>query len=719
MGFPAGYIIPSGYSPGSGFVATGDPFGIKVGLITRIDELHMKCDINVLTGGGVQKEVDLTQPMYGPRSFLGGVPEVGSLVIIGYRRKHKNLYEAMILGYIPTGNRSGLRFDPFSQLDPADVTAEDREAFDDLIGSTVRYKRLKLNPGDVGGMSSAGAEMVLSKDIRFANRAGDLFELRDSDRTIVAQSIHRVEAEAGVHRVSGPIRRSAFWLPPDILTENAQTKKKTLLTQANSYYGTDELQTSGPGMPGSPTKFANSTGQLLDVFNDANEYPPVTYSNGKRTFYPATNPATNFEDSEMYHTTDASMDVLDEIDGFTVQPRSIYIEHALGTTVGNDPHSGMGQRQYGKLLKPKIFDTFDQLTPGNFSMEEVPRNPLSQDIESVTTTGAYLFKIRPPKGVKGDFPFGISVSKQGKLFVQLPGSSVESYADGATKNVSAEINADGAIKMHVGMSSPEKVSLNLTLEGGIVADIGSNADGQAIKIRYHSSYSAEYVGVPDVNDVAYSMAVTGNMETVCSADNVENILGAKSTTVNGGYNIMADRVTTQAQSGYTLNAGESNVLVSGKSQYNYALAVLENIIAGGKISTILAGGMIQNIAAGASVTNVLGGATSLNSAAGAYSVAVGAGGMTLACAAGAVALTAAAGAMSIAAGAGAISIAAGLALNLTAGVAVSFIAPQVLVGGPAAAYGVCRGLPMLPPGAPSLDWITGLPLQGCAVFRSF
>jgi hypothetical protein len=31
---------------------------------------------------------------------------------------------------------------------------------------------------------------------------------------------------------------------------------------------------------------------------------------------------------------------------------------------------------------------------------------------------------------------------------------------------------------------------------------------------------------------------------------------------------------------------------------------------------------------------------------------------------------------------------------------------------------VARGAPMHPPGSPSLDWITGIPLQGSAMVRS-
>lgn len=215
---------PAGHSPGKAFTDKGDPWGMKLGLITRVDEVNMKADVKVVTGGGGDRfEIDLTQGMYGPRSFWGGVPEVNSVVILGYRRKHKQLYEAMILGYIPTGSKLGYRFDPFAQVDPSQIDPDDAENLQALVGSPYRVKRLKLRPGDVGGMSAAGAEFTLTKDVRLYNRAGDFFELRDTDRTLVASSIHRVENESGVTRISGPIRRGAFYTYPDILIPTPST----------------------------------------------------------------------------------------------------------------------------------------------------------------------------------------------------------------------------------------------------------------------------------------------------------------------------------------------------------------------------------------------------------------------------------------------------------------------------------------------------------------
>lgn len=707
---------PSGYVPGKEFTDTGEPYGLKVGIITRVDELELKCDIKVLTGGGERFEVDLTQGLAGPRSFWGGVPEVNSMVIIGYRRRHKQLYEAMILGYLPTGKRSAMRFDPLSSSDPSEVTPEDAELYSKIFSPQTRYKRLMLSPGDVGGMSSSGAEFALTKDVKMVNRAGDLFELRDSDRTLVAQSIHRVENEAGVLRMSGPARRSGFYLPQDIFSSG-----KTLKTSEDRYFGDTILK-----------RFTVSENTVFDVINNAAQFPPVTYSNGRQAHYPVTFPGVDFESPdgagaepytedrlEMTHTTDLTQEVREEIDGFQMYRQPLYIERVLGTLVGNDTSSDTGMQQYGQLLRPKIFDEFRSTGPGNFTTEVVPRSALD-DSEAYTTAGAYLLRIIPPPSPAGRnetiSAFAMAVSKQGKLFVNIPGSRVEKYPSGA-KNVSAEVNMDGALKMRLGASTPDNISLYLSMEGGAVFDFRGGASGAGLTFKTHSSYVVEAQGVPDNNNVAYSESLQGNREAFTSADSTENVLGAKITTVNGGYSIGADRFSVQAQSGFGLNAGGIDVLSSGKSQYQYAQQVLETIVTGGKVSTILAGGLIENLVVGARAINVLGGAMTTNIPAGAYSVTVGSGAISLATAAGALSLSAAAGAVSITAGL-AVAITAGLAMNLTAPTLIALTSAQVLVGAPVAPLGVCRGAPMMPPGSPSLDWITGLPLQGAALFRS-
>lgn len=715
-----------GSIPGKDFVDSVDVSGIKIALITRVDEISMKADLRVITGGGDRFEIDLTQGMAGPRSFWGGVPEENSLVIVGYRRIHKQLYDAVILGYLPVGNKSGLRFDPFLSTDPADISADEVEQFLESFTPTQRFKRLMLRPGDVGGMSSAGSEFVLSKDVRMVNRAGDTVELRDTDRTYIRQSIHSVENDAGVRRISGPIRRGATFLPPDILKADG----KTLRDSTTDYFGQDELQAAGPGVgSGSSARFANTKGQLLDLFNDTQQFPPVTYSSGRRVHYPPTTPGVSVEDPnsgadafvedrlEMSHTSDLGQEVLEEIDGFSMDRRLPYIERVLGTVVGNDLNSTRGQRQYALPLKPRLFPDFTSTALGSFTLEEVNRQPTEPDLEVVNSAGAFLFRIRPPRSV-GENAFVAAVSKQGKFFLNIPGSTVEDYPSGS-KKISMEANLEGALKFFIGASNPDRISLHGTLEGGVHLDIGRDAAGNAVTVRYHSATKTIYEGNPNQDDVTTSIEVRGVKQSNISGAEQKIIEGSKQTVVSGQYQVQSDRFSVNAFSGASINAGEWNQLISGKAQLQYALQVLETIALGGKVSTILAGGLTQTVLAGAISYSALAGAMTFNAPAGAYTVNVGTGAISITTGAGAVALTTGAGAMSLTAGAGALTLTAGLAMNLAASTAISMVAPQILLGGPAAVLGIVRGLPALPPGAPSLDYITGLPLQGSALNRSY
>ena len=718
-----------GKTPGNQF-SDGD-YSIKVAIVQRVDEVNLKADLKILTGTASERfEIGLTQAMFGPRSFWGGIPEVNSLVIIGYRRIQSKIREATILGYLPTAIRTSWRFDPVSPDDPGNVDAADLSTFERLFGKTTRFKRLYLRPGDVGGMSANGSEFALTSDVTLTNRAGDFIELRDSERTLVMSAIHSVRTEAGIRKIGGPIRRGAHFLPHDIFNADGTLKDET--STPNPYFGRDELQAAGPGdTAGVFPRFATNAGAVLDLFNDTTNFPPVTYSNGRRVHYPPTIRGAGLDDldsfadayvedrMEMSHTTDLVQEVLEEVEGFSMDRRLPYIERVYGTVVGNSLNSTRDQRQYSQILKPKLFEDFTSNRIGKFTLEAVDRKPTAPDLEVDTQAGAYLFRIRPPQGISGsDGAFVSAVSKQGKLFLSAPASSVEDFASG-TKNISAEVSLAGALKAYLGASSPNRISAYITMAGGVHLDIGRDAAGNAVTIQYHSGVKTIADGNPNEDDVADDAEIRGIKRLRLTGKKEQFIEGMKTDTVSGMYQVRSDRYNLNAFSGVSLNAGEYNSMISGKTQINYALQVLENIALGGKILTILAGGFTQSVVAGATTFSTLAGATTFNNPAGAFNVVVGTGALSMTVAAGAVTLSTAAGAMSLGAAAGAVSISAGLAINLTAATTISHVAPQILFGGPAAVLGVCRAAPVLPPGVPTLDIITNIPLQGSALVRSW
>ena len=497
--------------------------------------------------------------------------------------------------------------------------------------------------------------------------------------------------------------------------------------ERGTVFGQDDLAAAGI----SPNTFLNTTtSTVLDRINNSTEFPPVTYSNGRQVFYASSNPATNFEDGlnggslraftehrlEVYHESDLEPDVLEEIDGFSVDRRRPYIESILGTVVGNDPYSTMGQRQYGKVLKPKLFDTFEQTSkPDGLRLEECLRPPSTPVDEALNMAAAYLFRISPPRA-ESKGTFGVSVSKQGKLFANIPGSTSENNSE---KNISAEISMEGALKMFLGAMAPDLYSLHLTCEGGVYLDIGSNSRGECITTNFKGAIKQIFKGNGNsVDDVAHSVDIQGNAESHISGSDTQVVKGSYQKTIDGGYTVNAGTVNLKGNNGFNGTFGGWSTTISGKTQNNYADAYKETISTGGKLCTILAGGHTENILSGAKTTNVAAGSVTVNSTAGSYTVSVGTGSISLTTGSGSVAMSTAAGGLSIAAGGGAISITAGLSMTLTATTLVSVISPQILLGGPPAVLGVARGIPMQPPGSPSLDWITGLALQGSTVIRS-
>jgi len=718
-------------SKDSKFMDSGDGvLGLKVALITRVDEINMVADLKVLTGGGDHYEVDLSQAMAGPRSFLGGVPEVNSLVILGYRRKSKQISQGVILGYLPMASRLALNFDPLAPTDPSGVDPDDTAFLASFLGPTVRYKRLRLRPGDVGGMSSQGAEFALTKDAKFVNRAGDFIELRDVDRTLITQAIHKVDNTSGVHEIVGPIRRGQAFLPPDIFGPDGVT----LQTTANRYFGAVDLQAIGPDVMNGPNKYANSNGKVLGFFNNVTDYPPVTYNNGRRVFYPATNVGVNFEDPDtslgalaytekriqISHTTDASQEVRDEIDGFQMSQPRTYIEHVLGTLIGNDALSTNGMRQYGEMLKPQIFDDIwsDSKDPGTFTLNTVPRVPTEPDLEANTTAGAFYFAINPPAQQDKIDPFSCAISKQGKLFLSVPGSVVERYPSGS-KNVSAEVTMGGALKMFLGAETSLGASLIADFAGGIKARIGHLAAGQSIDVEYDCPVKVTHAGSPSDElgqAIALDTTVEGNENKVLTGDYVLNSYGSITETANGRHSIKADTISQSASGGYTGSFGGLSLTVTDKTLLNYAQLVTSNILTGGEIKTILAGALVDTVVAGARTYTTAAGVTTFNNAGGAFAITVGAGAYSVSVGAGAIAMTTAA-AMSLTAAA-TMSLTSTGPVFITSPSLVSINTPSILLGGPPAVLGIARGTPMMPPGAPSLDLLFGIPLMGSAVNRS-
>ena len=683
-----------------------------LGLIVRVDEVMMKCDVKSFNPPGYYYEVELTQAMAGHRSFWGGIPETNSLVVCGWRWTHKNTKNLVILGYHPVANRTGMRFDPFSATDPSQVFDDERSQHDKFFGKTFRTKRLMLRPGDVGGMSSSGSELVLSKDVRITNRAGDLLELRDAERSLVTQSIHRVHQDGAVHLTSGPIRRAATFLPTG------------LLGSANSfdpqYAGLDDLQTMGP----TNGRYVDSTGKAAGFLNNFASFPPTTLANHRQYHYVGTSQGVAWEDlenggtvlaytehrKEFRHVTSGTQEVLGEIDGFDADRPQRYIEQVFGTIVGNDPNGMPGLLQYGKILKPSVFKTFQDNLAGSFELSEANRAIGGQD-ESDTLAGAYMFRLNPPSSPFTNAPFVMAVQKQGKVLVSIPGSNQENQK---TKNISLEANLAGALKAYVGAANPDRVSIHLTTEGGVVLNIGSDQDGNCITTNYRGAVKSSYE-FENPDGVSHSVAVRGNDEMSITGNQKIEVGATYSLNATGAIQLNGSNVTLNALNNYTVNAAAKNLTVSGKTQHQYAESVTEKIATGGFDRTVLLGDHKTTLGAGTHATSVLVGNTEFTNTLGDFKVDIGAGSFGVSIVAGNITMTTLVG--NVAMTGTSIGLTSTTTATITAAASIALTAPIVMIGIPAT-FGVVRGAPMMPPGSPSLDLILGIPLQGSTVILS-
>jgi hypothetical protein len=352
------------------------------------------------------------------------------------------------------------------------------------------------------------------------------------------------------------------------------------------------LEGLGPGNLGDPTKYCNTSGVVNAFFNqgsnlqDGNgfvsEFPPVTYSNQRKVFLASSsanaNPESPLTPGDIYtehrieikHNTDLVQEVLDEIDGFNVdvvQPGgggSSYIEHVMGTVVGNDPHSTDGMATYGRVLKPTLFDSWSTPSPGVFKLIETNRSTMVADTEVNFEAGAYLFRITPPEANSEDDVFAACISKQGKVYLQIPGSVREDTYDG-TKNVSVEAEFGGGIKARIGKEALTGESVRVFCEGSIHFEVGADARGKGFTPVYHCSVDATYLGGNDNDNNALSESIQGNARRAVTGDDVHTVNGSSHLIVDGQITVQGTRVLINGISGYTLNAEEENKLIAGKT----------------------------------------------------------------------------------------------------------------------------------------------------------
>lgn len=712
-----------------------------VGRILHVDTETMVCSIQIETGGiGERADIPLPAPGGGgPRSWSGNIPERGTKVILGWRKYDNRSYVPYIIEFMTVGTYAAREFDPFSTVDPTDAVealAIDPDMEDDVhfnLGVT-RLKLRKAYGGDHMSSASSGGDFLLDRNAHLMNRAGNEFQLRDSDQTAVLQTLNEFVSNAAGYYRRGLIRRSSFNLLPDLAisgfnpaTDDFDKLIEGMFTTGQDSSGKDVRSILTKVRPGTAAfdklrqfGLINEDGTLVEpVDSDPNDlfYPFVVTADGQRQSYTVFGEHENsFADTdtgyvedrvELRHVSNGVMAVTEDGDGVQVDPiPPILIESVMGTVVGNDPYTEPGRSIYKRIITMRVFDDPDQGSPSAGPIFE-PVDTITSQTEADTKALCRLFRVQSPSG-GNQYAFGIT--KEGRVLLHVPKSQAGTSQD---RGKSIDANIAGLVKAIIGVDENTRTSLDLRMLGGVKLDIGSFVDSSdpnspqavSVDLTLRGKIRTTYAGEQGRESI-----IGGSDFRSASGSTMDFIGGNAVRGVGGSISDEAFSITHNAGfGGYKMKcAGDRNQTVLGKTSElfaqirlsTFALADTKTMIAGIDSTTVLAGGIARTVVTG-NITDT--------AATGNYLMAVGTGNMALNVGAGNLAATVGAGNLALSAGAGNATMTAGAIATVVAGTIANIASPVTKIGLSVVGF-VVAGAPG--PGGPHIDYVTGIPILG-------
>jgi len=465
--------------------------------IQSINWEEFRCTIKVLEG---EKEepiydgVELLFPSIGSRHFLGAIPEVGDMCVVGWfvidSTGAAGNKRPAILAWLPKAHYLGHEWIPtqaFNEEEGLLNNPKDRKILDGTI-NRIRHKMRHYEPGNIGASSSQGSDLVLDEGVLLSNRRANEIRLRDQDQALVVRSLQQFHAMSGARIYGGMVQRDARIIPYDLISDGRAWDSPTQLDSAGKPITQFDLKADNStdsyqphplfrkGSLNSKSAFENDVGQNLPTFIDpyklmysanlidenlktSSEIDFNVYGGkailrydveGKKTFTQAT---TEYR-IELNHTTDGTLPVTEQTDGMDIDripnergasDKAPYIEWVLGTVVGNDAFTDGGKKLYGKPLYSNDFGFIDDAT-------DLP-------IENHLAT---LFRIKPIIGE--DAPTYMGFTK---------GGAFRGYI-GTREELGAKLKVEGGLGLEVLGGTDILYGTGLSISGDGSLDIKSN-----------------------------------------------------------------------------------------------------------------------------------------------------------------------------------------------------------------------------------------------------
>lgn len=168
----------------------------------RVNNEKMTCDVQYVYGGqDLMRDVPIGFPFVTRRGFLGGMPEVGTKVIVSLIPTTAANLTPLIIAFLPP-------YFPVYAYNHDKMSTPDAQVpgFRSTKGQT-RVKNQRLYPGEIFLSSDQGSDLRLDEDISISSRKLNEIQLRSSDQSIILNSLQYYRATDASVKIDGMVAR--------------------------------------------------------------------------------------------------------------------------------------------------------------------------------------------------------------------------------------------------------------------------------------------------------------------------------------------------------------------------------------------------------------------------------------------------------------------------------------------------------------------------------
>lgn len=599
----------------------GSSFPLRLCKVTRVDPVRRIVSLYALSGEGDSYDnVNLTSPGAGARHFLGTIPEVNDICVVGYSQAESGYSRTpYIVGWLIPGPQAGydwLMTSPTSERE-LNLTPSMKKAVEGSFGRR-RHKLRQMEKGNVLGSSSQGSDLLLNESVLLVNRRGNEILLRDQDQALVVRTLQQFHAGAGFRVYGGMVQRDGTLLPTQMFGDSVNWNADKQIDSEGKTLSPHELEESESNGALTPNnvfqeEFVGTMGSVdpqdilqRGLFIDENGAPydgrvrPDAVYGGKPIYRVSlgnsgenavldegTDVFTEYR-IEVAHTSDGTLPVTEQTDGIDIDrilpsapstgvdgtgdanplnrsPNAAMVEFILGTAIGNDPFND--RSSYGLPLTASLYDKNGKFAPGIRGVDS--STPISEH-------AAFLLRVKNPTDPKAPDAF-LAITKGGTFRSYFPGTGSKSHQEfyQTGKQVSLGQDLDGVSQKTEGDGTLSMINTGK----------GRNSDNVGLELRSESGAVSIFAGgitsagagTPSTNP---NLTPAGTRVSLLLKSAHSTLVEAVESLKLVGQNVLvgdADTVQVSANTSVGINSGDVvnistktlGVTVNGKAEYNY------------------------------------------------------------------------------------------------------------------------------------------------------